>query len=62
MTPADNPLVWLVDNESLSAAESRELIRTRAATWGHKTRRLENRTRGRSKAPEVHSNVLEPYL
>jgi hypothetical protein len=57
---ANISLVWLVNNEdSLSAVESRNLIRAKAATWGHTTRRHGHRNVVRSKASDLHSNVFD---
>ena len=58
------PLVWLLNDEGSSAAsESRNMIRSNAAAWGHKTRRREKRAPIRSKLPlasDMHFNVFGP--
>ena len=60
------PLVWLLNGEESSAAsESRNMIRSNAAAWGHKTRRREKRAPIRSKLPlasDMHFNVFGPSI
>lgn len=63
-TAIEVPLVWLLNGEESSpASESRNMIRSNAAAWGHKTRRREKRAPIRSKLPlasDMHFNVFRP--
>lgn len=63
-TATDEPMVWLVaGEESIPASESRNMIRSNAAAWGHKTRRHGKRNPIPSKLPlaaDMHFNVFDP--
>lgn len=60
------PLVWLLNGEESSpASESRNMIRSNAAAWGHKTRRHAKRVPIRSTLPlasDMHHNVFGPDI
>lgn len=65
-TTANTSLVWLVNSDDTSTGDkSRNLIRSNAAAFGHRTRRQKNRAHVCSKprlAPDLHLNVHEPVV